>query len=405
MIGGKQMKLENFVVTKFDTSSDDLVEKLPYVLENTETKERLIGVLKNCECDMLAFSTWKGVIVISPADAEKYNIYKADLTDGMYLLFKGDSLSISASHEMSEEKMKQIKDAMSEEGVVQMALFNQRFDNVSVLDVNDCPQQISTIVCHRIIDYINNDANDALTTGIEYFYTVLAHVTIIRQFLYKVTREKDSSVDLILYQIMLPASESDKEQYMNAGWKIHPMFYNKENDCYMPTVRIQRPMQLMTFPNCDKDDSITLQILSGLQLLHLIEHGPNEKDKEEPGLYVGLDYSNDGIIISNASTNENNHLIIDGEGTVILKGMAGGYISRFLYWNDKYDWLFFPKETVTNANRSMSDSEFVGPTLGVNNIIKWGSIESASFGIFGYWMRSTEASENDYVIPWEFGGE
>lgn len=398
------MKLENFVVTKFDTSSDDLVEKLPYVLENVETKERLIGVLKNCECDMLAFSTWKGVIVISPADAEKYNIYKADLTDGMYLLFKGDSLSISASHEMSKEKMKQIKDAMSEEGVVQMALFNQRFDNVSVLDVNDRHQQTSTIVCHRIIDYVNNYAVDALTTGIEYFYTVLAHVTIINQFLYKVTRNKDSSVDLMLYEIMLPASESDKRDYMNAGWKIHPMFYNKENDCYMSSVRIQRPMQLMTFPNCNKDDSITLQILSGLQLLHLIEHGPNEKDKEEPGLYVGLDYSNDGIIISNASTNENNHLIIDGEGTVILKNISG-YISRFLYWNDKYDWLFFPKETVTNANRSMSDSEFVGPTLGVNNIIKWGSIESASFGIFGYWMRSTEVSENDYVIPWEFGGE
>lgn len=398
------MKLENLVVTKFDTSSDDLVEKLPYVLESTETKERLIGVLKNCECDMLAFSTWKGVIVISPADAEKYNIYKADLTDGMYLLFKNDTLSISASHDMSEEKMKQIKDAMSEEGVVQMALFNQRFDNVSVLDVNDRPQQISTIVCHRIIDYINNDTNDALTTGIEYFYTVLAHVTIINQFLYKVTRDKDSFQDMMLYEIMLPASESDKRDYMNAGWKIHPMFYNKENDCYMPTVRIQRPMQLMTFPNCDKDDSITLQILSGLQLLHLIEYGPNEKDKEEPGLYVGLDYSNDGIIISNASTNENNHLIIDGEGTVILKDISG-YISRFLYWNDKYDWLFFPKETVTNANRSMSDSEFMGPTLGVNNIIKWGSIDSASFGIFGYWMQSTEASENDYVIPWEFGGE
>lgn len=399
------MKLEDLVVTKFDTASDDLVEKLPYVLENTETKERQIGVLKNSDCDMLAFSTWRGVIVINPADAKKYNIYKADLTDGMmYLLFKGDSLSISASHDMSKEKMKQIKDAMSEEGVVQMALLNQVFDNVSVLDVNDRPQQISTIVCHRIIDYINNNTDDALTTGIEYFYTVLAHVTIIRQFLYKVTREKESFKDLIQYEIMLPASESDKKYYMDNGWKIHPMFYNKKNDCYMSTVRIQRPMQMMIFPECDKDDSITLQILSGLQLLHFIEYGPNEKDKEEPGLYVGLDYSNDGVIISNAYTDESNRLVIDDVKDVVIKDISG-YISRFIYWNEKYDWLFFPKETATNVNRSMSDSEFVGPTLGVNNIIKWGSIDSASFGIFGYWMRSTEASENDYVIPWEFGGE
>ena len=396
------MKLEDLVVTKFDTASDDLVEKLPYVLENTETKERQIGVLKSSDCDMLAFSTWKGVIVITPADAGKYNIYKADLTDGMYLLFKGDSLSISASHDMSEEKKKQIKDAMSKEGVVQMALSNQLFDNVHVSDVNDHPQQISTIICHRIIDYINNDTVDALTTGIEYFYTVLAHVTIVNQFLYKVTREKDNFKDMIQYEIMLPASESGKEHYMNIGWKIHPMFYNKENGCYMPSVRIQRPMQMMTFPDCNKDDSITLQILSGLQLLHFIEYGLNEKDKEEPGMYAGIDYTNHGILISNAYTDEGNRLVIDDEKDVIIKDISG-YISRFLYWNGKFDWLFFPKETTRNA--SICDSEFVGPSIGQNNIIKWGHESSESFGMFHYWMYSVDPCEDDYIIPWEFGGE
>lgn len=397
------MKLENLVVTKFDTSSDDLVENLPYVLENTETKERQIGTLKRCECDILSFATWTGVIVISPADAGKYNIYKANLNDGMYLLFKNDTLSISASHEMSKEKMKQIKDAMSEEGVVQMALFNQRFNNVSVLDVNDRPQQISTIACLRGIDY-NNNTDDAITTGIEYFYTVLAHVTIIRQFLYKVTREKDNIKNQILYEIMLPASESEKKDYMDKGWKIHPMFYNKENDCYMPTVRIQRPMQLMTFPNCNKDDSITIQILSGLQLLHLIEHGLNEKDKEEPGMYAGIDYTNNGILISNAYTDENNQLFINDEYTGMTIPFKSGYISRFVYWNDNNNWMFFPSETTKDVNKGISDSVFTGPSIGVNNIIKWGSNESENFGIFSYWMRSTEASENDYIIPWEFGG-
>ena len=398
------MKLENLVVTKFDTSSDDLVENLPYIIENIETKERQIGTLRSSECDTLAFGTWKGSITITPADAGKYNIYKANLTDGMYLLFKNDTLSISASHDMSEEKMKQIKDAMSEEGVVQMALFNQRFNNVSVLDVNDRPQQISTIACLRGIDY-NNNTDDAITTGIEYFYTVLAHVTIIRQFLYKVTREKDNIKNQILYEIMLPASESEKKDYMDKGWKIHPMFYNKENDCYMPTVRIQRPMQLMTFPNCNKDDSITIQILSGLQLLHLIEHGLNEKDKEEPGMYAGIDYTNNGIIISNAYTDENNWLFINNERTGVAIQSNCGYISRrFMYWNDDNDWMFFPKETTKDVNKGISDSVFTGPSMGVNNIVKWGSNESENFGIFSYWMRSTEASENDYIIPWEFGG-
>ena len=398
------MKLEDLVVTKFDISSDDLVEKLPYVLENTETKERQIGVLRNSECDMLAFGTWRGTIVISPEDAGKYNIYKADLTDGMHLMFKDDTFSISASHDMSEEKMKQIKDAMSEEGVVQAALLGQRFDNIPVLDVANRPQQKCTFACFRAIDY-NNNTNDAITTGIEYFYTVLAHVTIIRQFLYKVTREKDNTKNQIIYEIMIPVSESDEKYYMDNGWKIHPMFYDKENMRYVSSVRIQRPMQMMTFPECDKDDSITIQILSGLQLLHLIEYGLNEKDKEEPGMYAGIDYTNNGIVISNAYTDENNQLFINNECTGVTIPSNCGYISRFMYWNEKYDWLFFPKETTKDVNKGISDSVFTSPSMGVNNIVKWGSIDSDNFGIFSYWMRSTETTEDDYIIPWEFGGE
>ena len=102
-------------------------------------------------------------------------------------------------------------------------------------------------------------------------------------------------------------------------------------------------------------------------------------------------------------TEENNRLVIDEEETVILKGISG-YISRFLYWNNKFDWLFFPKETTKNLNRSISDSEFVGPSISLNNIIKWGSIDSDNFGMFNYWMSSTAVSEKDYIIPWEFGG-
>ena len=162
-------------------------------------------------------------------------------------------------------------------------------------------------------------------------------------------------------------------------------------------------MQMMTFPGYVKERSITLQILTGLQMLHFIEHGLNEKDKEEPGMYAGIDYTNHGIVISNAYTDENNRLIINDEETVILKNVSG-YITRFLFWNSKFDWLFFAKETTKNVNRSLSDSEFVGPTAGVKNIIKWGSIDSDNFGMFNYWMCSSEATEKDYIIPWEFGG-
>lgn len=390
------MKLENFVVTKFDTSSDDLVEGLPYIMENIETKERQIGVLKSCEPDALAFGTWKGVVIITPTDAKKYNIRKADLTDGMYLLFKGDPVGISASADIPEEKLKEIRDAINHG---RDSFLSQNFGAYvqGVINQTNCPPT-SSIVCYRIIDYRAETA-EGVTMGIEKFYDVRSEETIIKQFLYKVNRVKDNFEDMIQYEICLPISESDKKEYMDEGWKIHPMFYNKENGCYMPSILIKRPVQIMTLPDYVKEKSITLQILTGLQLLHLIEYGPNEKDKEEPGLYAGIDYSNNGIVISNASTDENNRLIIDGEETVLIKPISG-YISRFLYWNDKFDWLFFPKETTRNV--TMSDSEFIGPTLGAKDIIKWGSIGSESFGIFHYWMRSTDASEDDYIIPWEF---
>lgn len=396
------MKLEDLVVAKFDTSNDELVENLPYVLENTETKQRQIGVLRSNEPDALTFGTWRKAVTITAADAKKYNIYKAEMDLIMYLMFKGDTFNVSASHDISEEKLKEIRDAMSEEGVTQMAVLNQSFDKVSLIDAADCPAQIRSIVCRRMIDY-RTGKTEGVSTGIENFYDVNWDVTIIKQFLYKVTRTIDNFKDQIEYEIALPMSEKDKVYYMDRGWIIHPMFYNKENGCYMPSVRIKRPVQIMDSPDYDKDKSITLQILAGLQMLHLIEHGLNEKYKEKPGMYAGIEYIDNGIVISNAYTEENNRLVIDDEETVILKDISG-YISRFLYWNNKFDWLFFPKETTKNVNRSISDSEFVGPSISLNNIIKWGSIDSDNFGMFNYWMCSTEASENDYIIPWEFGG-
>ena len=393
------MKLEDLVVTRFDIDNDDLVENLSYVIENTETHERQIGTLKSCECDALTFGTLTGCVIITTAEAKKYDIRKANLNDGMFLLFN-ESFNLSTVHDIPAEKIKEIRDAINN---TPYTFLSQNFGGIIQGIINDaakCPPT-SSIVCYRIIDYNRAETRECVTTGIEHFYEVKAQVTIIKQFLYKVNRIKDNFQDQIQYEVMLPVSESDKKEYLDEGWKIHPMFFNKENGCYMPAVRIQRPMQMMTLPDYVKERSITLQILTGLQLLHLIEYGLNEKDKESPGMFAGIDYSNDGIVISNAYTDKNNRLIVDGEETVLIK-LISGYISRFLYWNDKFDWLFFPKEVTSDVNRSMSDSEFVGPTLGAHNIIKWGSLGSASFGIFHYWMQSTDPSEDDYMIPWEF---
>ena len=108
------MKLEDLVVTKFNLGRE-LVENMPYVLEKIETREREIAVLRHCEPDALSFFTWtrRDGIAITPSNAKLYNIYKAYLTGEMTLLLKDESFKISASHDISEEKLKEIKDAAS----------------------------------------------------------------------------------------------------------------------------------------------------------------------------------------------------------------------------------------------------------------------------------------------------
>ena len=233
------MRLEDLVVTKFDVDSDELVPNLPYVLEKADTGQRQIAVLRSCEPDALSFGTWTRGITITPANAKLYKIYKADLSgDGMTLMFKDESFNLSASREISEEKLNEIKDAVNNPPSDALDL-SQSYGGYSQAQAN--------ILCRRMLDYRTGKTEGA-ALGIENFYEVKSDVTIIRQFLYKVTRVIDNFRDQIEYEVCLPTSEKDKMYYMDRGWRIHPMFYNKENGCYMPSVIIHRPVQIMDSP-------------------------------------------------------------------------------------------------------------------------------------------------------------
>lgn len=414
------MKL-NVIVQKFDTGNSSLIEGLPYVLEDIRTKERQIVTLSSCEDNHLVFSMWeKGgnssggptkTIVLSPSDVvNRYNIYKADLRDGMWMIFKDDSVSISSSPDISEETLKRIRDSLNNppdepifltnQQIIKDVFLNQNFGSPITGPINEenCPPT-STTMCFRIIDY-KNGISDGLTIGIENFYKVDTEsgVTVIRQFLYKVTPVKDNETDQVQYEILLPVSESDKKRYMDAGWKIHPMFYNKDNGCYMPSVVIKQ-RHSMDFTHEEKD-SITIQILSGLQMLYLVEFGLNQNPNLSSSTYAGIQYEDGYIVISNAHVDEKNQLVIDDEIQPLLVYSDTGYISRFMYWNENYDWLFLPKETTENP--TMTDSYFAGPTRNLKNIILWGD-EDSNAGIFRLWMYSTSTDGDEYIVPWEFG--
>lgn len=414
--------IENIVIKKFDTGNSGLIENMPYVLEDKKDGSRQIATLCSCEDLHLVFNVWDKngkanggpvkTIVLSPMDIDNLNIYKADLYDGAWFIIKDDTVSISASPDMPKEKLKQIKDALNDptddpifltnQQTIKDVFLNQNFNSRITGPVNEenCPPT-STIVCHRTIDYKNQKCDGSwLTTGIENFYKVDTEsgVTVIKQFLYKVIPVKDADNDQVQYEIMIPISESDKKCYMDAGWKIHPMFYNKDNGCYMPSVVIKE-RHAMDFTHRE-EDSITIQILSGIQLLYLIEFGLNQNPNLSSSTYAGIQYEDGYIVISNAYADENNQLFINNEYTCVSLSPDLGYISRFMYWSDKYDWLFFPKETTEHP--TLTDSFWAGPSRNQKNIILWGD-EGINVGIFRLWMYSTSTDGDEYIVPWEFG--
>jgi hypothetical protein len=405
--------IENIVIKKFDTVNSGLIENMPYVLEDKKDRSRQIATLCSCDDLHLVFSVWDKngkanggpvkTIVLSPMDIDNINIYKADLYDGAWFIIKDDPVvGISTSVDIPEEKMKEIRDAVNNSR--NPVILNQNFNSLvtGVLNEENCPPT-STIVCHRVIDYKNQKCDGSwLTTGIDNFYKVDTEsgVTVIRQFLYKVTPVKDADNDQVQYEIMMPVSESDKKRYMDSGWKIHPMFYNKDNGCYMPSVVIKE-RHVMDFTHRE-EDSITIQILSGIQLLYLIEFGLNQNPNLGSSMYAGIQYEDGYIVISNAHVDEKNQLVIDDEIQPLLVYSDIGYISRFMYWSDKYDWLFFPKETTEHP--TLTDSFFTGPSRNQKNIILWGDENlNAINGIFRLWMNSTSTDGDEYIVPWEFG--
>lgn len=425
--------LNDIVVNKFDTGHCDLIINLPYVLEDKETRERWIVVLSAIDDEHLTFSRWMKTVnssnhsfsITPDRMKEKYNLYKAVLNDGMWLMLKNDPLAVSASADIPEEKMKEIRDAVSLGGKVTIQEPNNYVIKDIVNTIQNTNNDIRDIINRkididepltmlrplgsttfsntwwcRVIDYANGKDHEICATDIDQIFDrSTPHTTEIKQFLYRVGCTKDS--DSAVYEILLPLSESDKKCCMDNGWKIHPMFFNKRTGCYMPSVVINtKKHKYVDTDKCD-EMSLTIEIVSGLQLLYLVEYGT--KGEEGPSdRYHGIEYNNGAILVSNAYTDEKNQLVINDEIQSILVYSDSGYISRFMYWNENYDWLLLPKETKDES--VLCNSYYVGPTLNVKNSIKWGDDFQCKFGIFRFTMDdSTAICGDENVMTWHYG--
>ena len=180
------------------------------------------------------------------------------------------------------------------------------------------------------------------------------------------------------------------------------MFYNKENGCYMHSVVINtKKHKYVDTDPCD-EMSLTIEIVSGLQLLYLIEVGTKREEEGPNNRYHGIEYNNGAILVSNAYTDEKNSLFINNIYTGVTVSSDSGYISRFMYWNEHYDWLLLPKETTSDS--TLCDSWFIGPKLNMRNSIKWGDDHDFESGIFRLIMNDSRAiTGEENVMTWHYG--
>ena len=428
--------LNDIVVNKFDTGHNDLIINLPYVLEDKETKERWIVVLSAIDDEHLTFSKWMKTVnssnhsfsITPDRMMEKYNLYKADSKDGMWLMFKNDPLAISASADIPEEKMKEIRYALNLNGEVTIQEPNNYVIKDFINTIQNTNNDIKDIINRkididepmtllrpegsttfsntwwcRVIDYANGKDHEICATDIDQIFDRSApHTTEIKQFLYRVTRTKDSHTDCVGYEILLPSSESDKKCCMDNGWKIHPMFFNKRTGCYMRSVVINTKKHKYVDTDACDEMSLTIEIVSGLQLLYLVEVGTKKEEEGPSNRYHGIEYNNGAILVSNAYTDEKNSLFINNEYTGVTVSSDSGYISRFMYWNEHYDWLLLPKETTSDP--TLCDSWFIGPKLNMRNSIKWGDEYEFKSGIFRLIMNDSRAiTGEENVMTWHYG--
>ncbi len=283
---------------------------------------------------------------------------------------------------------------------------NHSAESLKLLSQNFDIQVTSSQQCSRVIDYkLNYDyIPEGVNNDISYLFEDNPnqwgkHYLRIKQFLYKVTPMLDADNDKVIYSIAYPVSETDKKRYMDDGWKIHPMFYNKENGCYKNSVIINTKKHRYVDTDVCDTMSLTIEIVSGLQLLYLIEFGTRKTD--EKCMYHGIEYNNGPILLSNAYTDENNHLFINNRDSDVIVLPHSGYISRFMY-HAEYDWLLLPKKM--KEKYDLCDSWCIGSTLGMKNSIKWGEYYQYKTGIFRFIMNDSRAiSGEEYVMTWQYG--
>lgn len=361
--------MENVIESKFSFDDNSVLVGFPYILQHINGNKQLVVCCTKTE-DVLTFNTYDEdnnprVLNISPELFNKeYSLYTVSSSDFI------DQINIP-----------------SDTTTPPNSEFIRNNSYYWCRTINYSKQTISSE---------NND--------LSVLFSMDTTTVTITRFLYRITRDidKDNGFDLCRYEVTLPISTSDEREFIKQGFKVHPMFYDDERERMRGFVNINRTKYLYNPDNNPIEDSITLEIVSGIQLLYLIEFGLFKG--KEATMYRGITYDSGMTIVSNAYIDCDNQLVLNEHNTDIFINNESGYINRFMY-NEYYDWLFIPEETTDNVNK-FTDSTFVPPTIGETNIIYWGGYQKFS-GPFRFNMNDDYYNPGckNYIYNWYFTGD
>lgn len=334
-------KIDDIVVQIFN--KDALTPGYPYLITSLNMNKTYTGTLSEIDDEnhKLIFRIYD-----DNGDLKTACISMLGICQGLYIIEKPLPIDLNASdNEEDEEEPEELDDEQKEEKP-------------------NGPIYTRSIVYHDTrnnIDerYVTNEKND-LSEILFYERSKSDDSILIRQFAYKVSYIDDGNI--VKYEI-IPSLVINGRSNLPEGFRVHPMFWDKENDKFKYNILISK--NVAHFGQTDLSMSWTIQIASGLQMLYFIEHGLNSIPCDEyHGIHTFIKPKNYQYI-SNAKVDVSNGLVIDDEETHISLPSTSGFVWSFYQdVTHKYDWLFIPyviTDSIVAHSERFCDSYYMSP--------------------------------------------
>ena len=339
-------KINDIVVQIFN--KDALTPGYPYLITSYNMNKTYTGTLSEIDDEnhKLIFRIYD-----DNGELKTACISMLGICQGLYTIEKPLPIDLNASDNEEVEEEEEEPEELDDEEQEEAKPNGPKIYTRSIV-YHDTRNNIN----ERYVTTEENDLSEFFCFGCESDDSIL-----IKQFAYKVSYIDKGNI--VKYEIFSSLA-IDENSKVPEGFRVHPMFWDKENNKFKYNIRISKNVE--HFGQTDLSMSWTIQIASGLQMLYFIEHGLNSITHCDGyhGIHSFIKPANYQYI-SNAKVDVSGALVIDDEETHILLPTASGFVYSFYQdVSHNYDWLFIPYAIVdSNIGHSerFCDSYYVSP--------------------------------------------